>query len=765
MFLNKAGELSFFPETPENIFYTEPSFAEIKNIYAKTNLLLEPNSWEEAQEARFKMRSLDKDLFYGRVGAELQKGRILELERLSAVVSMVELVLAHFSFFEALSGAAWNERVKNFKSFFKREILREFRTFVSPEGEVDYFKHPKLKMLRKEQLETEMAIRQTLDNLKNSPDYQNALQFEGRDIINDKYTLAVKSDNFSSKLGAIVARSESGRTLYVEPVKIRNLNRDRFEILLKIDSIILKITKEFCDKLASWGDVIDRFEFLVRLFDQLDTRARLALELNLSEPTLSNKPYIKLENFFHPLIENPVKNSARLDEQTRGLVISGPNTGGKTAAIKSIALCCLFAKHGLFVPAAQAEIHLFERVFYFGNDQQNLPQGLSSFAAETKNYAFLLENLGSSNLVVIDEIFNSTSSEEASALAVSLFDQIAKDSSTKIVVSTHHQTLKTLAHSDKSYVSCHVGFNTETSSPTYKLVYGFPGKSMALEVFRELTKENDACSVIYSQAIKRLDNKMLNYEKLLGELAFKEEKLSKLISANENLQKELRNQKESAKAVAKLKINEEVNKTRAQLQKIASQAREVYKEAKSGTIAGKRSLEKKFQNLESKLPLKAEKGQIFQERKPDRSMQKPTKLLPGEKYFCSFINQTVTLKELKKNGQALVSKGAVTLKCPSDTLWLSNVSSSRQVVVTASRHSDVKLEYDCRGMRLSEFQNLVESVVPEILSGSVPFVNFIHGHGSGALKSWLRSYVKASPEIQWDQTESGNDGETRLVGA
>ncbi len=128
------------------------------------------------------------------------------------------------------------------------------------------------------------------------------------------------------------------------------------------------------------------------------------------------------------------------------------------------------------------------------------------------------------------------------------------------------------------------------------------------------------------------------------------------------------------------------------------------------------------------------------------------------------MNQTVTLKEVKKPGQAVVAKGAMNIKVPFSSLFISNTEGKQEkVIVTAMRNNFAKIEYDCRGMRLSEFQSLVETNIPDVLSGDVPFINFIHGHGNGTLKDWLRNYIKNTSAIEWDRGDSGNDGETRVI--
>jgi DNA mismatch repair protein MutS2 len=147
-----------------------------------------------------------------------------------------------------------------------------------------------------------------------------------------------------------------------------------------------------------------------------------------------------------------------------------------------------------------------------------------------------------------------------------------------------------------------------------------------------------------------------------------------------------------------------------------------------------------------------------------KNLPKPEKLEIGKKYFCSFVNQTVTLTDIKNNEDAIVSRGALKIKCPIASLRVSPLKQNQErVIVKAQSRSDVMLEYDCRGMRLAQLQNLIDRVAPELLSGNIPFINIIHGHGDGILKKWLRSFIKKDKSIEWDQTQTGNDGETRMI--
>jgi DNA mismatch repair protein MutS2 len=204
---------------------------------------------------------------------------------------------------------------------------------------------------------------------------------------------------------------------------------------------------------------------------------------------------------------------------------------------------------GLFVPSNFAEINPVSGLFYFSNDHQDLKEGLSSFASESLYYLNLLTELAPNNLIIIDEIFNSTSSEEASSLALALFEEIKKRSNSKILVSTHHQMLKTLMHSRIDYLSAHVGFDFDRNLPTYKLLSGEPGSSLAFKIFDKLSHDYNILNHISEKASQYLDQKQLTYESLLQDLSAKKIELDKLLSQNREYNQELKNQKKSMEGI------------------------------------------------------------------------------------------------------------------------------------------------------------------------------------------------------------------------
>ena len=469
----------------------------------------------------------------------------LNLYQLNQLALSVEIYLSHQKAISKYFSDLINRDFQGFKRAFQKSFLNDFRKFVKADGEVELSRHPQLRPLYEKQQSLESQIRHKLNNALKEGDLGKIAQFTTIDVINDRYVVPIRSDSYKGKLGQIISRSDSGNTLYVEPNSVANLNFQRIETIIDIQNIIAKLELDLTKSLGEFTTELKEILEFYFFMDEFVSRVRFAKKLNLSFPQISNERGFDLKGVFHPLIKSPIKNDIHLDNEKMGIIISGPNTGGKTATLKTITLIQLFIRYALFVPADFAKTYIYEKVFYFGNDQQDLEEGLSSFSAEVKNYAELFSSFGSSNLILIDEIFNSTSSEEASALAIAFFEQMHKKANIHIIVSSHHQTLKTILHQNQQYISAHVGFDANTNKPTYKIHIGTPGSSHALKIFQKLTHGKEEFEKIYERSLNFLDNKAIHYEKLLESIAAKENTLQNTLQKNIELNKQIKNQKKS----------------------------------------------------------------------------------------------------------------------------------------------------------------------------------------------------------------------------
>lgn len=732
--------LAFIPNKIDLHFINEKiiTYKHFEDYYFNTHLPISDSF------SHFNSNFLFEDkLFY------LSKSGVLNFNELNQFILLIEFNLFHKDYTNY-----------NFPDNEIRNKVRYFRSFVEKDGYVDLNKNPIFSKIHNEFLELEKKIRNYINLILKDVDVKDRLQYDSFDIYNDRFVIPLRSDSYNSSIGQIISRSDTGHTLYVEPYQVRELSNRRLQLLNEIEEIKYNICKEFSLFLKGYHDDL---KFLLDNLYDVDYNYSLFSFYKTNTfcfPTISNKPQIFLKGFFHPLISNPVKNDINITDSSSGFIISGPNMGGKTATLKSLSLSYLFFAKGFKLPAHEASFFPYQNIFYFGHDDQNLASGESSFSSEVKNYIKMLENLSDTNLIVLDEIFNSTSSEEASALAISIFKYINENSTSHILVSTHHQMLKTFIHQDKKFISSHVGFIEETNSPNYKLYFDGPGSSHAIEIFKRIAADYDFSSSIISHAENTLDKKLINYENLLRDLSYKNGLLDQKLIEVDSIRKDLLNQKKAQEGLLKLKYDNELSNYKIKFEKILEEA---YKIQLDDNINTKNKV-KKLENLKSSEFFEDEsKPLIFEDTKTNNSS---VSLIIGEFYFCTKLKSEVILKSLdNKKKTATVARKNLTINVPISSLIASKNKSKIDVNVhiTRSSNKDAKLTHDCRGMRVDEFESYIEAIFSTLYSGEIPFIEVIHGHGDGVLKKSLRNLLKINTDLTIDEKNDGNEGSTRIV--
>lgn len=707
---------------------------------------------------------LPEDESLDRFTSHLSKEGILAFHELNKVALLVEsgiFIKQDLPAFKIKEFAKLNEMDFN---PIQRKFLREFRHLVDISGEVHFDRHPELSDLNKRLRELEERIRRTVQEWINNPSNNKILQYSSYDVHYDRFVVPVRSDSYRSEIGLIVSRSESGSTLFVEPFEVREACNRRMELIAKIDEIITQLALKFSRQAGEFSTLIKEILYTIRKMDFYLAKTGFAQKYNLQSPSLRSQPGFKFTQLFHPLIKNPVKNSADCNSSHHGIVISGPNTGGKTVFLKSVTLAYLLFYHGFFVPAQDAEMYPYEGLFYFGNDLQDLQVGLSSFSGEVKNYIELIENILPSNLILIDEIFNSTSSDEASALSLSYFDELHRKATCHIIVSTHHQMFKTLVHQDRNYISCHVGFDTELMKPTYKIIWGTPGASMAIDIFKIISRGHEEVKDVPNKATSHLSAKNISYETLLQRVSQKQIELDKVLNSSRQLEVELKNQKGAMEGILNLRMSEELSKARNEVDKILNEARNLVEEAKRNEIQKVRRIDEKAHQLKSQI---RKIGGEIQEVENDIPIGDIdiNDLKQGDIVYSFLLKKEFSVQMIDmRRKEVTIVKGPIKLTVPVSSLGRSKRAPlAPKVSVTFNKTSNSNVEYDVRGMRLSEFQNLIENALGDLLSGDVPYLTVIHGHGDGVLKNWLRDYLKRSRDFQGTSPENGNDGETKII--
>ncbi len=689
----------------------------------------------------------------------LDKGRVLDLDGLRhCFVIFSSLRTLHRSIGE--NTPVSNQELDPFIVELYKGFLKRIENYLS-DGGWDFSTHPQMGPIITKLASTSNRLRSETQSLMKTDLYSSALQFDTHDVINGRFVIPIQSDHFKGEMGNIIAHSSSGRTLYVEPFQIMKLATERLELESLLEALQYKFSSEVCQWFIGKGREITLAQNYLITVDQTQARANFARDHDLTRPKFTAQG-VHIEGFFHPLITRPIRNDLNLPSDFQSLIISGPNTGGKTVLLKALAICFYFSHLGFYVPARRANFPFYKKIFFFSNDHQNLMQGLSSFASEAGQYLSIVDEIDDDTCVFIDEIFNSTGSEEASALAMGFFKRFFTFSKRCLIfVSTHHQLLKTLTHNKPPYLSGHMGFNTETNAPTYRLYTGLPGSSMAFEIFQGLKNE------IYKEDILEeakliLGQKKVTYEGLLTELSGKKAQIDSELIQVSSLKNELKNQKQASEGVLFLErqkalddYRREIDSKMRELDKIVAEARRA--EPKDLKKLGKIAADISHDITPKQSPF-SPKTHFESNPRP------PLKIEVGGKYRSLLFNcnvEVLAINERKKEAQVSIKGKNVWTSLSSLSSLSKGEVAPKKVSVHISRQSRTSLEVDGRGQRLEEFEREVLGALEALVAGDIPYLTVIHGHGEGVLKRWLRGYLSKQTDFHWEPTD-GNDGSTLI---
>jgi DNA mismatch repair protein MutS2 len=752
--LEKFSRLFKFHENHQSLKknISPRSLSEIDDIYNRLEALAEIDNWQD--KVKKSLQELDAELPFSLILKKSSKAQVLEVKELVQTYSAIKAIFPlqkelKLNFLEKFDP---NQITKFFKAFFKEaELLFDFKT----QSLVTY-KHSRLKALDKKIVETNKELRSRLSKISSQWVNDDLLQANEYDILEDKFVLPVRSDRYNSNLGRIIYRSNSGNTLFIEPFSLRQLSNTIEELKAELEREIYKLLKFLSDELNKNYDVLKKIFEVIKEIDLCFGRLQCSLAYSLCRPVLNQKKYYKIEGVFHPLIQNPIKNDINIRSKDQGLLISGPNTGGKTVLLKSFCLCLMLPHLGFHVPAVSADLNLTSKMFFISHDNQSLMDGLSSFSSEALNYLEVLKEVDESSVIFIDEIFNTTSSLEASELAVALIKQITHVGG-QVFISSHHESLKKWVYEENLIMSGHMGFTKGSNRPTYIFHMGSPGKSFAKEVFLGLEKEVFDSPLVtrwlghLNQEPQILNEKIQDLDHIREESIRNKEQYEKLLKEVENKKEQVKNLLE----IEKKKLESQFDK---RWQKLKKETLDLTDKIKRGEV---RNIVKVSESLNNAKETYQETNFKYQQ-------------LNGQAKNTFEVGEVVIIKGLQKEGKVLkISKGKAQIETGKVKTWvplkdlLGSLNKAAQkphekVMVQITKNQEGRgMVLDARGMRRNEFLNLAEGHILDVLNGDLPFVDIIHGFGDGVLKKSLYELLKNYSELKFDFIE-GNMGTTRV---
>jgi DNA mismatch repair protein MutS2 len=588
-------------------------------------------------------------------------------------------------------------------------------------------------------------------------------------IRNDRFVIPVKQEYRSVYGGIIHDQSSSGQTLFIEPQAIVQLNNVLQETRVKETQEIERILVELSEKVGAFTpELLHNVKVLAQI-DFLVAKAKYAKAIKGSKPILNNEGRVKLFKAKHPLIPNDVvvANDIFLGDEFTTIVITGPNTGGKTVTLKTIGLCTLMAQSGLQIPALDgSETAVFSSVYADIGDEQSIEQSLSTFSSHMVNIVDILKHVDYDSLVLFDELGAGTDPQEGAALAISILDEVYKRGA-RVIATTHYPELKAYGYDREGVINASVEFNVETLSPTYKLLIGVPGRSNAFEISKRLGLEENVISNARShigEDTNKVENMIASLEDSRKKAEEEELEAKNHLKQAEILHKDLQKQ-----------IDEYHQERDAMVEKAAKEAAAIVENAQreaEAIIADLRKLRlekhadvKEHELIDAKKRLEEAAPKVKKTtNKAARPLDKSLK--PGDEVKVVSFGQKGHLIEKVSNNEWQVQIGIMKMKVKESDLEFiksTKVKETKPLTTIKGRDYHVSVELDLRGERFENAISRVEKYVDDALLAGYSSVSIIHGKGTGALRSGVQEYLKnhrSVKRIRFGEAGEGGTGVT-----
>ncbi|MGE4483587.1 MAG: endonuclease MutS2 [Oscillospiraceae bacterium] len=684
---------------------------------------------------------------------------------------------------EALSYASGDRQARTdidylFSSLRANKYLEEkITTSIPGEDEIADAASPELTSIRRGMRLAGDRARRSLQKIISSQSYAKALQEPIITMRNDRYVVPVKAEHKSSVPGLVHDISSSGATLFIEPMSAVEANNEIRELLVKekaeIDRILMALSAEAA---ADAEDITCDFNVLVQL-DLIFAKAKLSYRLNAGEPALSENGELILRHARHPLL--PQKTAVPIDVRLGGefdtLVITGPNTGGKTVTLKTLGLLSVMAQCGLHIPADDGSaVPVYRKVLADIGDEQSIEQSLSTFSSHMTNIVKILAECGEDTLLLFDELGAGTDPTEGAALAISIIEY-ARNLGAKIAATTHYSELKFYATSNPGVQNASCEFDIETLRPTYKLLIGIPGKSNAFAISRRLGLPDK----IIDDAVSRIDSDSASFEEVL-------ENLEKTRQEMEREKVETRKLRQSAEEDAKEseKNRDEIRREREKAVRLAKReadriieearhaAEEVFDEL--GAMRKRAEKENDWQRVnDARADIRRRLNEAEDSLNPDEGEKAPPPMTrpaaPGDTVLILSIGTKAEVVSVNTDGSLNLQAGIMKVTAKQEEVRISENAEDKQTqkvrrsVETQMRAVTAKPEVDVRGLTAEEAIPIVERFIDSARMGKLTTVTVIHGKGTGALRAAVQKNLKSNPMVKTYRLGRYGEGETGVT--
>ena len=654
-------------------------------------------------------------------------------------------------------------------------LEKEISRCILTEDEMADNASPKLKDIRRNIHQQNQAIKNKLSRIITSSSNKTYLQDAIVTMRDGRYVIPVKQEYRSFFPGMVHDQSKGGATLFIEPQGVVELNNKLRELEVEEQLEIARILAELSSRVAEhYREIRSNLELLIKL-DFIMAKGKLSCKMHASEPKIDTDGELRLISARHPLIEykKAVPVDIRIGGDYRTLIITGPNTGGKTVSLKTAGLLVMMAQSGLHIPASHAStLPIFGEVFADIGDEQSIEQSLSTFSSHMKNIVSIIDKASYDSLVLVDELGAGTDPTEGAALAIAILERFY-DSGALTMATTHYNELKKYALATSGVENAAMEFDVETLTPTYRLLIGVPGKSNAFEISKKLGLSES----VIERASEHIKHGDMEFENVISSIEDDKRKAAAdrldAESMRAEIEERLKKLEEKEKAISEKRadiIAEAKREARELLRETKSAVKDVQKDLrrlqKSGahTNLNTGALEKSRRKINEAEDLVSEK--VVKQVNSEPVSADTLKI--GDRVKLLTIGQNGTILSLPdEKGNLMINIGALKVKARLQDLMLINEgkdrkpqakSSSKYGSLLRSKSSSVSASINVMGKNLEDALADVEKYLDDVYMAGLDMVSIIHGRGGGILKDGIRQMLKRKKYVDSYGAASYNDG-------
>ena len=640
-------------------------------------------------------------------------------------------------------------------------LSNEIRRCILSEEEIADDASPALKKIRRSMTIANDRIHSQLASMI-SGSCRTYLQDAVVTMRNNRYCIPVKSEYKGQVQGMVHDQSSTGSTFFIEPAAVVNLNNELRELEIKEQEEIAVILADLSAQAGAYTELLTGNQKAMTALDFIFAKAALALEQNATMPVFNTEHQIRIRQGRHPLLDKkkvvPIDIQLGIDFDL--LVITGPNTGGKTVSLKTVGLLTLMGQAGLHIPALdRSELSIFEEVYADIGDEQSIEQSLSTFSSHMTNIVSILQQADGNSLCLFDELGAGTDPTEGAALAISVLDHL-HGRGIRTMATTHYSELKVYALSTPFVENASCEFSVETLRPTYRLLIGIPGKSNAFAISsklglpdhiiedakRHITEDKES----FEDLLANLENSRVTIEKERLEIAGYKEEVKALKQKLEAKQEKI----DQAKEKILRQANEEAREILQNAKELADETIRVFQKAEAGISI--KDLEKSRQKVRDKISEKNEKLTLKND-KPTHKVLKPTQIKPGDSVKVVSMGLKGTVSSLPdKNGKLFVQCGIIRSKVSlndlvlieEETINTGKMQRSSSGKLKMSKSYSISTEINLLGRTVDEALSELDKYLDDAYLAHLPSVRVVHGKGTGALRNAVHNYLRKNRVVK-----------------